>query len=78
MDRLTRGGGTAILVSKCIVILLCRLETAAPEGYCHARSFGDQSSVTRGGLPLAHKTFDRVGPDHVTKRRIPRLGGGRN
>jgi hypothetical protein len=39
-------------------------------------SVGDQIGEARGGLPLAHTTPDRVGPDRVPKRRIPVLTAG--
>jgi hypothetical protein len=47
------------------------LVSAAPGGYCHTPSVGDQTSKSRGGLPLAHTTLDRV-----PERRIPHLNGG--
>jgi hypothetical protein len=49
---------------------------AAPGGYCHAPTVGDQTSEARGGLHLSHKILDRVGPNRVSKRRIRRLDGG--
>jgi hypothetical protein len=58
--------------------LLCctSLGSAEPGDYCHTPSVGDQTSETRGGLPLAHTTLDRVGLDRVLKRKIPRLNCG--
>jgi hypothetical protein len=58
-------------------ISLCcaSLGSAAPRGYCHAPRVGDQTS-TRGDLPFAHTTLDWVGPDRVSKRRIPVLMAG--
>jgi hypothetical protein len=50
--------------------------SAAPEGHWHTPSVGDQTSDSRGGLSVAHTTTDRVGPDRVSKRGVPRPIGG--
>jgi hypothetical protein len=78
-ERTARPGwrGTTILGHGGIDSLCCAsLGSAAPGGYWHTPSIGNQTSETRSGLPLAQTTLDRVGPIRVPKRRIPLLNGG--
>jgi hypothetical protein len=54
------------------------LGSTVPGSYCHTPSVGDRTGETRVGLPLAHTTLDRVGPDRVSESGNPRLNGGRS
>jgi hypothetical protein len=76
-DRPTWEGGIAILVCRGIdhyavpVLGLQYLEATAIHLELATRQ------VVRGGLPLAQKILDLVGPHRVSERRIPRLDSGR-
>jgi hypothetical protein len=54
------------------------LRIAVPGGYCHTLSVGDRTGEASVGLPLAHTTLERVGPDRASERGNPRPNDGRS
>jgi hypothetical protein len=60
------------------MIVMCQSRACSTCGRCYSPNVGEQTSRASSGLSVARTTLDRVGPDRVSERRIPRLYVGRS